>query len=173
VPNPNRPSYADRDWASVARDYAARALTVEQIMALYAVTRSALYHRADRDGWPRRRDRPSKPAHRRARRADFGQRLINALDRKLADFEIRRDTGAITAADAERDARTLNTLVRLYDKLRGAGYTLAPAASAAAVSMPASPPASAEAAAKDTHDPDGLRRDLARRLETLQLGGCA
>ncbi len=162
MPNPNQPSYAGRDWAAVARDYAAKALTVDQLTALYAISRRALYHRAAREAWPTRIAPAGKPTRRRVRRADFGQRLINALDRKIADFEARRGDTALTAADAERDTRTLSTLVRLYDKLQGATSKAAgPTAPAASVTAPA---------AKETHDPDGLRRELARRLEKLRLG---
>jgi hypothetical protein len=167
LPNPNQPSYDDRDWASIARDYAARALTVEQIAALYDVSLRAIYHRARRDGWPRRIAKPGNATRHRVPRADFGQRLINALDRRIADLETRRDAPAGSVADAEREARTLNTLVRLYEKLRAAGYILGPAARKSA-HMAAS--SSAAPAAKDTDDPDGLRRELARRLETLRLG---
>jgi hypothetical protein len=159
VHHPIHAEYTERDWASLARDYAAKALTVDQVSALYAISRSALYNRASRDGWHMRVGMTSGTKRRRVRRADFGQRLMIALDRKIADFEARRDN-ALSAADAERDARTLNTLVRLYDKLRGmAGKSTGPAAH----------PANAAQAEKDTHDPDGLRRDLARRLETLRL----
>jgi len=162
--HPNTPTkYAGRDWSAVARDYAAKALTVVEIAALYAISRTALYNRARSEGWRTRVAMVDGPKHRRVRRQDFGQRLVNALDRRIADFEARRAEGEASAADAERDARTLNTLVRLYDRLQGApGKSAGPAASAAAIA--------ATPAAKDIHDPDGLRRELARRLEKLCLG---
>jgi hypothetical protein len=188
LPHAIHAKYAGRDWASVARDYAARALTVEQITALYAISTCALYYRASREGWSKRRP-PSGPPRGRVRRADFGQRLTNALERRIADFEARHahrlDSGVPSAADAERDARTLNTLVRLYDKLRAAGHALSPATSeggpapargdtlrAGAASSAGADCATAAPAAKDIDDPDGLRRELARRLEKLRLGEC-
>lgn len=161
MPHPTHDKYAGRDWAAVARDYAAKALTVDEISALYVISRTSLYNRARREGWRTRVAMVDGPKPRRLRRQDFGQRLINALGRKIADFEDRRAEGEASAADAERDARTLNTLVRLHDRLQGAaGKSAGPAPSAIA----------AAPAAKDTHDPDGLRRELARRLDTLRLG---
>lgn len=162
--------YAERNWPSVARDYAAKDLTVDQIAALYVISRRSIYNRAHSEGWPLRVGVTAGPTRRRIRRTEFDQRLMIALDRKIVAFEARRDD-ALSAADAERDARTLNTLVRLYDKLQGmmlqglAGKSAGPAAPLG----PAATLRPVASAAKDTHDPDGLRRDLARRLEMLRL----
>jgi hypothetical protein len=208
--------YAGRDWDAVARDYAARTLTVGEIVALYAVSQSALYRRLHRDGWilrmsgaadasPKSRSLSGAPAcasnssddacprtssgcmhppqrsttpdgdsrahrQRRPRRGDFVRRLTRALDRKITDFEARHaDASPASAADAERDARTLNTLVRLYDKLRSAAKAAAstgPQGTGCGAALAGAP------AAKDIDDPDGLRRELARRLEKLRLGDC-
>ena len=84
----------------------------------------------------------------------------------MTDFETRMTqaaTGAVptTAADSERDARTLNTLVRLFDKLKGFG------AKATARSGGAT---KGRSAGKDIHDADRFRNDLAQRLERLRNG---
>jgi hypothetical protein len=74
-----------------------------------------------------------------------------------------------TAADSERDARTLNTLVRLFEKLKGLGLSEA----AGRRAQPAKSAPADDSSVKDAHDADALRGELARRLEKLrgQLGG--
>lgn len=58
-----------------------------------------------------------------ARRAGIIARLYAALDQKLQDIENRierhsqADGEAMSAADCERDARTLTTLAKLYEKI--------------------------------------------------------
>jgi hypothetical protein len=58
-----------------------------------------------------------------ARRDDIIARLYAALDRKMREIETRierasHDDGeAMSAADCERDARTLTTLAKLYEKI--------------------------------------------------------
>lgn len=57
------------------------------------------------------------------RRADIIDRLYTALDRKMGEIETRiarasRDEDdTMSAADCERDARTLTALARLYEKI--------------------------------------------------------
>jgi hypothetical protein len=169
--SPANPTSA-RDWAAIAHDYAATALTVSEICALRSITHTALYNRARRDGWIKRSAALRAASHRptRARpdkgKADLARRLLTALDHKMTEFETRmtqaKAAAPATAADSERDARTLGTLVRLFDKLKGFG------AKAAAGAKPGS-----WTAGKDTHDADRFRNDLARRLESLRdsIGG--
>lgn len=58
-----------------------------------------------------------------ARRAGIIARLYAALDQKLQEIENRienhsqADGEAMSAADCERDARTLTTLAKLYEKI--------------------------------------------------------
>lgn len=104
----------------------------------------------------------SRIAARPARKADLSRRLLTALDQKMTEFETRIADGATpTAADSERDARTLNTLVRLFEKLRGFGEKSQSRARASDSAAPAG---------KDAHDADRLRNELAQRLERLRLG---
>ncbi len=142
-------------WATVAAAYAAGELTVAQICTRYGITQNALYARARKQGWPRRR------AARRSRAATAPRealiaRLYKALEQKMTEFETRVGDGAQTAADHERDTRTLNTMVRLFERL-GALEEKARAD---------------DAAARDdgdlTADARSLREDLARRLERLR-----
>ena len=164
---------AERDWDSIAEDYAASALTVPEICALYSISCSVLYDYAALHGWTKRsavRDAAAihRPPSRRPK-ALLARRLLTALDHKMTEFETRMTqiaAGSLpaTAADSERDARTLNTLVRLFDKLKGLGGKAAGGAGA---------PAKRRATGKDSHDADRFRNDLARRLESLRdsIGG--
>lgn len=166
------------DWAAIARHYASGTATVAEICARFGITRAALYRRARREGWPKRSTRKAsaraasakpKAAAKRApaaqRRRDMIARLYQALDQKMQLIEERiaqsaghaGDAMPVSAADNERDARTLNALFRLFerltemdDRLRGAG--------------------GGDPKIKDT-DADSLRRDLARRLARLRKAG--
>lgn len=163
-----------RDWAAIAHDYAATALTVSEICALRSVSLSTLYYHAKRDGWIKRSaTRRAAPIGRPAiltdnGEADLARRLLTALDQKMTEFETRMTQAAAfppaTAADSERDARTLGTLVRLFDKLKGFSAKAGAGVGAASGSR---------IAGKDNHDADRFRNDLARRLESLRdsIGG--
>jgi hypothetical protein len=101
-------------------------------------------------------------ARHRVRVAALGRRLFDALERKLSNFERHLETATPgTTADSERDARTLNTLVRLYHKLETLGGVPAGAVkTAAATDAPTT---------TGDHDADRLRHALAQRLETLRV----
>lgn len=92
---------------------------------------------------------------------DLAGRLRAALDRKMSAFEARAG-GEDSAADGERDARTLTALVRLYEKLEAlrakAGPTKTKGASATALSAEAGEPLDAEK----------MRQSLTQKLEALR-----
>jgi len=153
-------------WAAVQAEYARGALTVAQICARYGITSKALYRQAKKEGWPLRsaantaasRSAP-KPSGRRGSRKSrkaLIARLYKALEHKMTEFESRLADGAQTATESERDARTLNTMVRLFERL-GALEEKAKAG---------------DAASRDDGelgaDARALREDLARRLERLR-----
>jgi hypothetical protein len=150
------------DWAAIQQAYAASASTVDEICAQYKVSRTQLYAYARESGWDlRNASAMSEWRRRQARDKALAERLMQALDKKMTAFENRLADGHATPADSERDARTLNTLVRLFEKLRSIDEkALRPA-------RPASAPASA---AKDAIDADSLRHSLAQRLEKLRSG---
>ena len=147
---------ASSKWAAVAQAYAAGELTVAEICAKYGITQKALYARAREQGWPRRRGpasgRKRKPGPGTARKALIA-RLYQALERKMSEFELRLSEGAQTAADNERDTRTLNTMVRLFERLSALDEK-AGAASGGDADLNA--------------DARALREDLARRLDRLR-----
>jgi hypothetical protein len=184
LPSPpaSRPCETAAGWDAIERDYTANELTVDEICATHGVTRSQLYHRARNCGWQLRLS--NSPAARHRVETEFATRLTTALDLKMTQFETRI-AEAGSAADNERDARTLNTLVRLFEKLQRLGShatktgvrvaTLArfPRSGAAAGRASAAAASSADTTSKDAHDADRLRTDLAQRLERLrgQIGG--
>ncbi|MEJ2125358.1 MAG: hypothetical protein P8Y47_11290 [Alphaproteobacteria bacterium] len=185
-PSSNMPPSSPRDWDAIARDYAAGALTITEICTLHSVSPSALYSRANKLRWKKRngRDAPKRATNASGKRApkaaakssackrrakqppDLTQRLLTALDQKMTEFETRMAEGApLSAADSERDARTLNTLVRLFDKLKTFGEKTAGAEKSA--SLTASAANQPSPSGTDAHDADRLRHELAQRLERL------
>jgi hypothetical protein len=156
------------DWDAVARDYAAGLLTVSEICARHGVSRATLYNRAKIEGWPLRHG--ATVIVQRRTQAGLTKRLLAALDTKMKQFESRmsESAGGETAADGERDARTLNTLVRLFEKLKEIGEV---SGGEAAARSPNAMPGPAIGLKPD--DAERLRNDLAQRLESLrgQLGG--
>lgn len=153
---------ASSKWAAIAADYAAGELTVAEICTRYGITHKALYTRAREQGWRLRsgRAQTAASAPKRWRRGPHAARkaliarLYQALEHKMSEFESRLCEGAQTAADHERDTRTLNTMVRLFERL-------------SALDEKASP-----ASGDDRSDLNGdartLREDLARRLDRLR-----
>jgi len=169
-----------RDWDAIARDYAAGVLAVPEICALYGVSKVALYNRAQADDWVLRRAAGVRARSRT--KADLAQRLLRALDLKMTQFEKRMMESAASgnAADGERDARTLNTLVQLHDKLtaaqasgkRSASQKAGGRASNSADDPPPTKFASMDTSVRDAQDAEQLRNELAERLGKLreQLG---
>jgi len=155
---------ASSKWAAVAADYAAGKLTVAQICTQYGITRKALYAHAREQGWPLRSGRVRRSAGGAGRRREphtarkaLIARLYKALERKMSQFESRLPNGAQTAADHERDTRTLNTMVRLFERLSALDEK---AETGGASGHDNSVGVNADARA--------LREDLARRLERLR-----
>jgi hypothetical protein len=161
LPRKSKSKSSGPDWTAVARDYAAGTLMVTEICALHGISWDAFYRRRSRDNWPARRIQTK-----RSGRSELAQRLLAALDQKMTEFETRLTDGAApSAADSERDARTLNTLVRLFDKLQNFDAKAAPPKPSSAAAS------TAHAAHSETsHDADRLRHDLAQRLEKLRAG---
>jgi hypothetical protein len=145
------------------------------------VSQSAVIQRAKRHGWVRlvgtkrlrpgpRPRTPGEPKAKRAtvdevRRREIVRRLLEALDKRLIYLEKRmaldEESGdlAQSAADAERDARTLSGLARLYAKL----VELDDRASSKGEPDRNKSVTKPEA----TDDADRFRRDLALRLQRL------
>ncbi len=162
----NQTSDAPPDWAAITRDYAEGVLTVNEICAAHSISRSQLYYRSRAENWPLRRAF-SRAARRRAQ-LDLTDRLVTALSLKMSEFENRMSgcAGAAlkTAADSERDARTLNTLVRLFEKLKSIDEKSQAAAPLATLARPNK----AGTIKRHANDADRIRTELANRFEKLQ-----
>ncbi|NJM34786.1 MAG: hypothetical protein HC850_08815 [Rhodomicrobium sp.] len=171
ISKPSKPP-AQGDWAAIERDYLAGSMTVSELCAVHGIDRNALYRRIREEGWRKRSETSARataakvtPAA-KSRRPSPGlaERLSTLLDRKMTEFENRMADGSATSADTERDARTLNTLVRLLEKLTS---PLASNKKRAGATTDAALTSKAE------DDADRIRSDLAQRLERLrgQIGG--
>lgn|GEM_PF-2315840 len=105
------------DWDAVAAAYDEGSLTLKQISEAYNVSTSAITRRARQEGWPprsRKTKRKTKPD------ATFEARLARALDRQISELEERwaSDEALASSAQAEKEARTLNVLIRTAEKLK-------------------------------------------------------
>jgi hypothetical protein len=175
------PEAARVDWDGIKHAYVKGDRSLQRIADAFGKNRTAISARAKKDGWvrevgtkplpPGRKPRPpgaapakrSTPQQVRARR--IMARLFTVLDEKMKTLEegIARAKEAGTppssAADAERDARTLNGLARLYAKL----------VELDARSREQEPKGSTTEAEPKEGEPDAdrLRRDLALRLQQL------
>jgi hypothetical protein len=145
------------------------------------IGRGALTRHAKAEGWQRKVKTIQRPRRTKAELAEaaaesmrqalskgLGARLYLAIDRKVQEIEMRMrqtENEGRGAADAERDARTLSALARVYAKL----VELDGAAKSAEKRETESKPSPA----RRSEDADELRRDLARRLERLDHDGDA
>ena len=167
------------DWEAVHYDYLHSGMSEARIAWKHGTSEETIRRRKHAGGWervaplvrlPTRRPpppsegRPPTPTERRRRR--IVTRLYELLDAKMSEIETRmaeNEGRPQSAAEAERDARNLNSLARLYAKL---------------VEMDEAKAAHDKAArggkdrkkTQDGADADRLRRDLAGRLARLQPG---
>jgi hypothetical protein len=150
------------DWRAIEQDYGERVLSVNEICALHGIHLKQLYKHIADQGWSRRR-KPSKVFTNRPLIStnDMPNRLLRALDLKMTELENRMtaSTELPSAADCERNVRTLNTLVGLFEKLKKQ------AASDTATQTKAVTGQEGNQAAP--RDADQLRRELAERLHQL------
>jgi hypothetical protein len=166
----------EHDWNAIRRDYEAGELTVETICAAHAISEWTLYDERARAGWSLRCPRRPPPVN--SSKTELSARFVNALDEKMRRFEKRlQDTaGSDSSVDSDRDARTLSTLVRLFEKLttlHGVKAALAGKTVRQPEPLNTDPDTPDTAPSEDTHDQERLRGELARRLDVLraQLGG--
>ena len=162
------------DWYAVRQDFLYSGMSQRRIAWKYGTTAGTLRKYMRAGGWervapvvrlPTRRPKPAAglpPTPTEKRRARMVKRLFAVLEAKIAALEARmtntNESGPEpSAADVERDTRSLNTLAQLYAKLVALDDTNDR-------SGPASP-------TKDDNDADRLRRDLADRLATLDRAG--
>ncbi len=113
-------------WSEIRRSYTQTNEPVSAICDRFGISAGSLYSRARRESWPKRRQTrdAAKPAGLAgpAQRHELVARLYETLRQQMTAIEKRLqlmpdldDTNA--TATAERDARTLSTLVRTLEKL--------------------------------------------------------
>jgi hypothetical protein len=172
------------DWDTIKHAVLYSGLSYRRISDRHGSCEKTIGNKARKEGWVRvvplqplpcgRRARPPgapRPKRETAdqiRRRQMVRRLFEVLDTKLREIEERmadaraEGTAPQSAADSERDARSLTALARLYAKL----VELDDAAKTAGEG-------SDKGAATRSDDADQLRRDLALRLERLNRAGDA
>ncbi len=108
---------SDIDWDGVAAAYLAQKQTLAEIGDEFGVSVTSICRRAKREGWPRRAA-VSKQKPDPGSAVEF--RLARALDRQIKELEERwSETNALAGpVQAEKEARTLNVLIRTAEKLK-------------------------------------------------------
>ena len=170
----------DVDWNAVRHDFLYSGMAQRRIAWRYGITEDKLRRQRNAEGWERiapvvplptrrtagpRDGEPPTPTQKR--RGRLGKRLFAVLDAKLNELEARMSEVSgegppRSAADAERDARTLGALARLYAKLVELDEAKQARMSAKQTQT--------RSLTKDGDNADRLRRDLAGRLARLGPG---
>lgn len=163
------------DWEAIRQDFLHSGMALRRIAHKHGTTSASIAKHRDEGGWervapmvplPTRRRLPAEglpPTPTGERRGRIVARLYNLLDAKMSEIETRMANAhgrPMSAAEAERDARNLNALARLYAKLVEMDEAKA-ARGGAKVN---------DKKTEDGADADRLRRDLAGRLARLQPG---
>ncbi|MEP3233394.1 MAG: hypothetical protein ABJO30_11255 [Hyphomicrobiales bacterium] len=120
------------DWLKIREAYEADGEAVTQICIRYGVSSAALYKRAKAENWPQRRMTKKKPKKtskikraaneggkvppNKVERRQLIDRLYQAFEKQMSDFEIQNATTADDGIN-EKDARTLGSLARTLEKL--------------------------------------------------------
>ncbi len=174
------------DWSAIERAVLHSGMSYRRIAERLGSCEKTIGHKARREGWARivplkalpcgRRARPPgtkpyRPTAEEIRRKQMLDRLFQVLDAKMREIEERmsnaNQTGAApqSAADAERDARSLNALARLYAKLVELDDAAKQSGAAAEDKI--------GNAKGQSENAVGLRQDLALRLKRLDRPGDA
>lgn len=148
----------DADWSRIAALYADENVSLEDIARLTGVPVGTISARAAREGWP-----PRNRTRLDSRRATttYGallRRMFRAVDRQMREIEKHLDTAERSgrpAAGLAQDARALDSLTRILERLRAMQRA-----------------AAAEASARVKRDgrgrdPEAHRDELERRLAGL------
>ncbi|MDR3496209.1 MAG: hypothetical protein P4L82_16545 [Ancalomicrobiaceae bacterium] len=154
---PATPARRTVPWSEIRSTYEESSLPVAVIAKAYGVRDRAIYERAAREGWAHRRgpqaegDRPGPELARpELDRSVLVSRLFRAVERQID--EIDRHLAQLQSEGVdERDARTLAALAKTLELLIGLERQTRP-----------------EVVEQPEADIDAFRRDLARRIQSLQ-----
>ncbi|MDR3376650.1 MAG: hypothetical protein P4L98_23255 [Ancalomicrobiaceae bacterium] len=144
-------------WSEIRSTYEDSSLPVAVIAKAYGVRERAIYERAAQEGWAHRRGpqgesagpapEPDRPE---LDRSVLVSRLFRAVERQIDEID-RRLTQLQSDGVDERDARTLAALAKTLELLIGLERQTRP-----------------EVVDTPEADIDAFRRDLARRIQSLQ-----
>ena len=105
------------DWEAVREAYVNHSTPVRDICSAHGIFSQALYRRAEKEGWPRRRE-PRDDAEAR-KTWKLLTRLRRLAKGQIDEIEARRagNSDVSSPADAERDARALTALAKLIEHI--------------------------------------------------------
>jgi hypothetical protein len=166
------------DWDAVKHDFIHGDWSIDRIAEAHGASRTTISKRAKREVWerlvgtkrlrpgPRLRPagapRPTRDALEHRRRAQLLRRLFRALEARLTEIEKRmakaEADGTASAADAERDMRSLSAITSVYAKAIELEEQMRKSQAGKGSNTDAS---------GRSEDADHLRRDLALRLDRL------
>lgn len=149
------------DWAAVETAYHQGGQTVIELCADFNITRQQLYAAAKAGNWPKRRQRKQlKRTTSTDQSRNHRHTLKEALEFITMELMQRLKARTIeTSEDHDKDARTLSSLVRSYEKLQQLDDTARQTTLKEANNKRA-----------DIKDADEERRQIAARLEKLIKG---
>lgn len=139
------------DWDGIAAAYNEGTLTLKELGVEFECSAGAISRRAKLENWPARA-RITKRTRKTG--ATFEWRLARALDCQLRELENRWQDGEVgaDAQQAEKEARTLNVLIRTAEKLKELETM----------------PSNAKAKSSDKQDQGASKLDRKRLRETLE-----
>jgi len=153
------------DWPAILRAFRDRDCAVAEFCRRNGISASSLYRRLAAEARQAQARKPARGGRRRKRcvaavpvkgRGGLFARLSRALDEKMTEFETAiRAQEPRSPADAEREARTLLSLMRMFERLNALQPNMGKGSA-----DPANPRLDADA--------DAIRRQLAERLERLR-----
>lgn len=110
----DRPTAA-HDWEAIREAYVSRDVAVRDICRLHGVHSQALYRKADKEDWPRRRESQADAEQRRT--LQLLARLRRIAEGQIDEIEARRAarTDPSSPNEPERDARALTALAKLIE----------------------------------------------------------
>jgi transposase-like protein len=103
------------DWEAVRHAYVAQRIPVRDICRDHGIFSQALYRRAGKEGWPRRRE-PREDAEAR-KTLKLLARLRRLAKGQIDQIEARSAGKTDSPGEAERDARTLTALAKLIEHI--------------------------------------------------------
>jgi transposase-like protein len=105
------------DWAAIRQAYVDRKTSVRDICRLHGIHSQALYRRADKEGWRRRRESQSNAKQRQT--LQLLARLRRIARSQIDEIEARckATTDPASPGEPERDARALTALVKLIEHI--------------------------------------------------------